>query len=311
MARRPPRGVETGPARNRHPASCYSRTFLDKHLLDRIGDEPLIYIDVPRVLEVRAQLIKDRVPDYTAARSLKLLRQVLHFAVLSGRLSANPADILRAKGMLPAQGRKREIRPLLPAEVEAIRRAMLARQTDHALRDATLVSVLGYAGLRPSEALRLTWEDVREDSLRVAAGKTGKPRTVPKLIAPLMADLAEWRASPNGSKLVFPGDDGRAWTDTAYGNWRNRAWKECAPAANVIYDLRHGYSLMLAREGVQVSDAAKRMGHKPATHLAHYEHFLDDLREQHAEPLEAVVKKCRISAASCDTEGYEAVALAA
>jgi integrase len=277
------------------------RTFLDKHLLPRIGDDPLVYIDVPRVLEVRAGLAKDGVPDYTAARSLKLLRQVLHFAVLSGVLTQNPADVLRAKGMLPAQGRKRDIRPLLPAEVEVIRRAMLARQTDHAVRDATLVSVLAYAGLRPSEALRLTWEDVREDSLRIAAGKTGKPRTVPKLIAPLMADLAQLRkASPDPSPktLIFPGDDGTPWTVTAYGNWRNRAWNECAPEANVIYDLRHGYSLSLAREGVQVSDAAKRMGHRPTTHLQHYEHFLDDLREQKREPMQAAVVKARASSGS-------------
>src|ERR1035438_567179 len=129
-----------------------SRTFLDKHLLPRIGDEPLVYIDVPRVLEVKAGLAKDGVPDYTSARTLKLLRQVLHFAVLSGVLTSNPADVLRAKGMLPPQGRKKDIRPLLPSEVEAIRAAMLARHTPHAVRDATLVSVLAYAGLRPGEA---------------------------------------------------------------------------------------------------------------------------------------------------------------
>jgi integrase len=275
------------------------KTFLDKHLLPRIGDDPLVYIDVPRVLEVRAGLAKDGVPNYTAARTLKLLRQVLHFAVLSGVLTQNPADVLRAKGMLPAQGRQRDIRPLLPVEVEAIRRAMLKRQTDHALRDATLVSVLGYAGLRPGEALRLTWENVGIDQLRILTTKTGKPRTVPKLIAPLMADLAAWReaSEDSPSALVFPGDDGKPWTVTAYGNWRNRAWKECAPEANVIYDLRHGYSLSLAREGVQVSDAAKRMGHRPTTHLQHYEHFLDDLREQKREPMQAAVEKCRKSAA--------------
>jgi integrase len=272
------------------------RTFLDKHLLPRIGDEPLVYIDVPRVLEVKAGLAKDGVPDYTSARTLKLLRQVLHFAVLSGVLTSNPADVLRAKGMLPPQGRKKDIRPLLPSEVEAIRAAMLARHTPHAVRDATLVSVLAYAGLRPGEALRLRWENVGTDQLRIVTTKTGKPRTVPKLITPLMDDLAAWRAASGKASpkaLVFPGDDGKPWSVTAHGNWRNRAWKECAPEANVPYDLRHGYSLSLAREGVQVSDVAKRMGHKPATHLQHYEHFLDDLREREREPMEAAVLKAR------------------
>jgi integrase len=295
-------------------------TFLDRHLIPRIGDDPLVYIDVPRILEIKAQLARDGVPDYTSARALKLLRQVLHFAVLSGRLTSNPADVLRAKGMLPPQGRKNDIRPLLPAEVEAIRRAMLARQTPHALRDATLVSVLAHAGLRPSEALHLTWENVRVEQLRIVTSKTGKPRTVPKLIKPLMADLGEWReASEDASAkaLVFPDDDGRPWSVTAYGNWRNRAWKACAPEANVIYDLRHGYSLSLAREGVQVSDAAKRMGHKPATHLQHYEHFFDELREQPRESMETAVLKARTESGHFrgtlgrDTEGNAAVAQAA
>jgi integrase len=276
------------------------KTFLDKHLLPRIGDEPLVFIDVPRVLDVRAALIKDGVPDYTTARTLKLLRQILHFAVLTGVLQSNPADVLRGKGMLPSQKRKREIRPLLPAEVEAIRAAMLARQTEHAQRDAALVAVIGYAGLRPSEALALVWENVGKDSLRIVTSKTGEARTVPKLIKPLMADLAAWRAASANTAaraLVFPGEDGKRWTTTAYGNWRNRAWKECAPAENVVYDLRHGYSLSHAREGIEVGDVAKRMGHKPTTHLQHYEHWLDDLRGKKREPMEAAVEKCRKSAA--------------
>jgi integrase len=287
------------------------RTFLDKHLLPRIGDDPLVYIDVPRVLEVKAGLARDGVPSYTSARTLKLLRQILSFAQLSGRLTINPADVLRAKGMLPPQGRQTDIRPLLPAEVEMIRAAMLARQTPHKLRDATLVSVLAYAGLRPGEALGLTWGSIGEDQLRIvqrvsggklmAATKTGERRSVPKLIAPLIADLGAWRKASKDTSakaLVFPGDDGKQpWTVTAYGNYRNRAWKECAPEGTLIYGLRHGYALSLAREGVQVSDAAKRMGHKPTTHLQHYEHFLDDLREQEREPMQAVVEKCRKSAA--------------
>jgi integrase len=34
-------------------------------------------------------------------------------------------------------------------------------------RDATLISVLGYAGLRPGEALGLRWGDVRERTLLI------------------------------------------------------------------------------------------------------------------------------------------------
>jgi integrase len=281
-------------------------TFLDKHLIPRIGSDRLAYIDVPRVLEIKAQLAADKVPDYTAARTLKLLRQILTFAVLNGKLTQNPADVLGSRGMLPPQGRQTDIRPIWPDETEAIGRTMLGRRTPHALRNATLVSVLAYAGLRPGEALGLAWGNVGEDQLRitqrVSGGKlrpntkTGERRTVPKLIKPLMADLAAWREASEATSakaLVFPGDDGGPWSVTAYGNWRARAWKESAPEDSVIYGLRHGYSLLLAREGVDDRDAAKRMGHSTTMHAQHYDGFIEALREQPREPMEAVVLRAR------------------
>jgi integrase len=283
-------------------------TFLDKHLIPRIGDEPIAYIDVDQVLDVRAGLAADKVPDYTAARTLKLLRQVLTFAVLSKTISYNPADILGASKMLPPQGKKDDIRPLLPSVTEAIRRAMLARRTPSRkprdaklnLRDATLVSVLAYAGPRPGEALALTWETFGVDQIRAHASKTSKRRTIPKLIKPLMDDIAEWRATAEDTSpkaLVFPAEDGEQWTDTAYNNWRKRTWKDCAPDGSRIYDLRHGYAVLLAREGIEASDAAKRMGHSTAMHLQHYEHFIEDFRDKPRESMEAAVLKARAESA--------------
>jgi integrase len=73
----------------------------------------------------------------------------------------NPADVLRANGMLPSQKRKEEVQPIWADETEAIRCAMLASKSPHALRNATLISVLAYAGLRPAEALALRWGDAR------------------------------------------------------------------------------------------------------------------------------------------------------
>lgn len=87
-----------------------------------------------------------------------------------------------------------------------------ARKGDNALislspqRDATLVSVLAYAGLRPFEALRLTWGHVQERTLVVTASKTGQRRSV-RLLAPLAADLAAWKlasADTRPDALLFP-----------------------------------------------------------------------------------------------------------
>jgi integrase len=74
------------------------------------------------------------------------------------------------------------IRPLPTAVVERLREQL-------GQRDATLVAVLAYAGLRPGEALDLRWGHVQDRTLIVNAPKTGRRRTV-RLLAPLAAD---WR----------------------------------------------------------------------------------------------------------------------
>jgi integrase len=90
----------------------------------------------------------------------------------------------------PRQCRGPEVRPLSPESVEAIR-AVLPK------RDATLVSLLAYAGLRPAEALALAWEPVRRNTLLIEGSisvegttKTGRNRTV-RLLRPVAQDLAE------------------------------------------------------------------------------------------------------------------------
>jgi integrase len=112
----------------------------------------------------------------------------------------------------PARRRTRAVRPLAPSAVERLRAHLLAERD---LRSATLVSVLAYAGLRPGEALGLTWDHVRERTILVERSvslgevketKTGRLRSV-RLLAPLASDLTEWRLAsgrPTDDALVFP-----------------------------------------------------------------------------------------------------------
>jgi integrase len=85
--------------------------------------------------------------------------------------------------------------PSRPTTVEAMRRYLLGRGR---VGDATLVSVLAYAGLRPGEALGLSWAHVRTNTLLIEravsdgvleATKTGHTRSV-RLLGPVREDLA-------------------------------------------------------------------------------------------------------------------------
>ena len=132
------------------------------------------------------------------------------------RVGSDPVQPGR-RGAQPPAGRARAVVPLAPETVEAIREWPLRREL---VRDATSVSVLADAGLRPGEVLVLTWEHVRERTLLVEGAmslgaiegtKTGRRRTVP-LLGPLGQDLAEWRLQtgrPDATALVFPGHHDR------------------------------------------------------------------------------------------------------
>jgi len=126
--------------------------------------------------------------------------------------------------------RKGEHRWLTANEVESLRSWFVARED---VGSATLISILGYVGIRPQDALALDWSDVG-DRLRVVrknsqgtikpGSKTGDHyrRTV-YLPEPVADDLAEWRALNAGSGLIFPrGKDGAPWNKTDYDNWRSR-----------------------------------------------------------------------------------------
>lgn len=166
----------------------------DTHILPRLGALALREL-TPEVLNrFRLELEAAGVGRVSVRKALTLLQGVLQRACEWGRLTTNPVRAVPK----PPTGRARAVTPLPPETVEAIRHWLLRRDL---IRDATLVSVLAYAGLRPGEALALTWARVRERTLlvegavslgEIADTKTRRRRTV-ALLAPLAHDLAEWR----------------------------------------------------------------------------------------------------------------------
>jgi integrase len=194
--------------------------------------------------------------------------------------------------------RREEVRPLAPATIERMRAAS-------SLRDATLISVLGYAGLRPSEALALNWQDVREKTILVQRAlslgeaddtKTQHHRTV-RLIAPVLEDLYAWRAEAPDNPLVFAARDGGSWSLPAYQSWRRRAFRRATAAAAAVdatpYTLRHSFASLLLHEGRSVIYVARQLGHDARLTLTRYGHVIDELEEQPRVQAEAAIAAAR------------------
>lgn len=269
----------------------------DRLLIPRLGELHLRRITPEAVQRLQVDLRNTGVGDEMVRKALVLLQSVMERAVEWGYVQTNPVKPVKK----PRQGRKRAVRPLPPEIVEAIRAQL--RQ-----RDAALVSVMAYAGLRPSEALALRWGDVRQSVLLVeralALGdvqptKTRRLRSV-RLLRPLKDDLREWRMAsgrPDDEEWVFPMRGGGAWTDTAYRNWRRRIFNPAAKAAGVSaprpYDLRHSFVSLLLAEGLSVVEIAEEVGNSPSVSLNTYGHVIRELKGQEQRAAESLIRAAR------------------
>ena len=171
-----------------------------------------------------------------------------------------------------------------------------------------LLSVLAYAGLRPQEALALSWGHVRDRTLLIEravadgalkATKTGQSRSV-RLLAPLAMDLVEWRLAsgrPDDDALVFAARDGVPWRAHDWRNWRRRVFDPLASAVGRPgmrpYDLRHAFCSLLIHEGRTVIEVAAQAGHAPTMTLSTYGHLMAEADGGERVSAEAAIRAAR------------------
>jgi integrase len=274
----------------------------ERHIEPRLGHLQLRALTPERIQQFQLELTQDGVGKETIRKTLAMLQGMLERAVEWGRIQRNPVKHVRK----PSQGRTRTVSPLGPRAVEELRGVMLARGW---LRDATLVSVLAYAGLRPGEALALRWGDIRERTLLVDKAislgdekttKTGRSRTV-HLLAPLASDLAAWRMAsgrPGADALLFPRPDGQGWQDTDYRNWRKRRYREAAETIGLKdvrpYDLRHSLASILMAEQRNPAEIAAQLGHTLQTLFGTYAHVIEELRGREGVNAEEEIRAARL-----------------
>jgi len=267
----------------------------DLHVLPHLGDHELRQLTPEVVANLRADLDAAKVGPATVRRALFVLQSVMRLAAVQSKVQSNPVRVVGK----PRQPR-RLARPITPETVERIR-VQLSQ------RDATLVSILAYAGLRPGEALALTWGCVRRRTILVdrsivlgqeKSTKTNATRTV-RLLGPLAQDLAEWRLAcrrPPADAYVLPSAAGAPWRDDDYRNWRKRKFAPAARAAGLgsprPYDLRHSSVSLLIQEGLSVVEVARQAGHSPEECLRTYAHVFEEF-----DPADRTSAEDRIRAA--------------
>ena len=266
----------------------------DLHVSPRIGGLRLREVTVEACQRFAADMEAAGVGASTRRRVLMVLSSVLQRGVEWGRIPANPVRLIRK----PTAKRERVVRPLAPMTVETMRRYLIDRKRE---RDAVLLCVLAYAGVRPSEALALRFGDVGERTLLVERSlgpdgslkrtKTGQIRSV-RLLSPLREDLVEWRKDKAAIELVFPTRAGTAWDEYDWRNWRKRIYVPAAKAAGVTstrpYDLRHSAASLWLHEGRTIIEVATWMGHSGQMALSTYLHVMSDLGDERISAEDAI-----------------------
>lgn len=265
----------------------YASTY-DRHISPRLGGTRLNEIDAESVAAFQGDLIRTGVGPHAVRKAMTLLGGILQRAAESNRIPFNPQRIVR-KARIP---RSAEVRPLPPAEVEAIRSVMRER-------DAAVVSALAYAGLRPGELRGLRWRHLGKRTLLIDSEKTGARRNV-RLLSPLRADLERWHITSSGplaDDLVFPAVDGGSWSANAFEKWRRRVFTPALREAGLgparPYDLRHSFASLLLHEGRSVIYVARQLGHGAELTMRVYGHVIEELEDRPQLPAEDAIREAR------------------
>ena len=303
--------------------NAHVRDRFDSHRINALAAEPQLFEELLADMRARG------VGRAAQRKVLVVISAVLTSAVEWRKLPTNPVWGLRK----PPSTRERHPRPFPPLLVERIRLQMLRRETKDPssrrnLRDASLVCILSYGGLRPGEALALQFGDIGQRTIAVdkavSGGEEGPTKTdavrVVPLVAPLHADLEYLRSHCRGHEedLVFPATGGGYWSRSDFNNWRNRVWKPVVRrlakadglerlARTRPYDCRASFVSLHLRAGASPLEVARWAGHSPAVMFKHYAAVIDELVGEPVISAEEQIVRARAAVAARDKEELDSL----
>ena len=247
------------------------RSLLKGRILPAFGSKPL-----DRIAPVQVRRWFDafsRTAPGNANHALKLLRQIMKFALACGYIETDPTRGVKKNRRTPlSRFPSRE-------EIERLHR-VLDRQTGKGGRQqADIIRLLLLTGCRKSEIVRLRWAEVHGRTLILTDSKTG-PRKVP-LNSQARRVLEEQPRSE--SPFVFPsprdlsrprGRDIGLW----YRVRREAGIEDCR-----LHDFRHTHASHAVMNGVPVPVVSRLLGHSGVSMTLRYAHLGDRDIEDAAE----------------------------
>jgi len=200
--------------------------------------------------------------DWTVRHEQVILRKLLDY--LGGENPIRNVPLIQAKDeIIP--------RPFTRTELAKFMRLVKNRRTllHGYLRPVTLTYL--YAGLRPSELVRLTPHDIKAGKILVQGmTKTGRPRSVeihPRLAPHINACLRK------GGEYLFGGDT--QLRSETIGLTLRRILSEAKITGVSPYSLRHTFITGLLRAGADLRYVMDKAGHRKLTTTTRYLHTIE------------------------------------
>ena len=210
-----------------------------------------------------------------ANHALKLLCQILNFAIACGHIDANPARGVKLNRR-PAFARF-----LSREEMTRLHEALEARSKarPEARPQADIIRLLLLTGCRKREILELRWSEVAGDTLVLGITKTG-PRRVP--LNEKARRILE-RQPRGASAFVFPSPrNAYRPRGPELGLWYS-VRREAGLEDVRLHDLRHTFASHAVMNGVPAPVVSRLLGHRDVRMTLRYAHLADPEVELAAE----------------------------
>ena len=278
------------------------KSSLGRYFREPLGAKRLSKVTTMDIQSIYADMLSNKLAPATVIYAHAVIREALQQAVKWQMLSRNPADFVD----LPKQRGKPEMYAMNQEEISRFR--TFAKHS----KWYTLFELMLGTGLRPSEALGLTWRnvDLAKGTLAVVQTlakhtnsdwkfedpKTQKGRrsiTLPVSIVTLLSDHMEKQQTlglPNPHNLLFHTIDGLPASENSISQ---NVFKPIIIKAGLskqirLYDLRHTHATLLLLAGVHPKVVSERLGHSSIViTLNTYSHVLPNMQQEAAEKLEA------------------------
>jgi integrase len=220
---------------------------------------------------------------WTLSTVTKIVHRPFNWAVDEELIEKNPFK----KGRDQRRVRGKPRRPMTDDEFQALLNACGGRQTQSepspADRFREFLVFLRLTGARPSEASRLTWEQVDCDKsvIIIEDHKTARTQEKPRpRVIPLVPDVAQvLRAIKSRNEpgpFVFRNHHGTPWNRSSLSLRMQRARAKAGlPPDTKLYGLRHAFGTRAIINGVDLKTLAELMGHTTTRMTEHYVHLAD------------------------------------